>query len=635
MKLSYRKEIDGLRAVAVISIVLFHAGFKAFEGGYVGVDIFFVISGFLITSIVVQDHRQGHFSFASFYIRRAGRLLPALFFVLIISMAFAWLWMLPGELTEFSKSLLSVLFFGSNFFFWNDSGYFATSAELRPLLHTWSLAVEEQFYILFPAVLLAALQFARSGTAIILILLSIVSFGFSVWASFYKPAFAFFLLPTRIWEFTVGALAALIALSQAYDRVKRHPFIAEAASVFGFVLIVYSIFVFKKTDVYPGYWAAVPVLGTALLLVFLTEQTWLRKIFSMQPLVVIGLISYSAYLWHQPLFAFFRLRELDSLSVATSWTLIFFSFGLGYLTWRFIEPIWRLRDRKVVPKRSFWWFLSLCTLSFVLFFLIVKYTGGYLFRFNHLPKDYFQTSWINYKFYGLDGQQCYTEIMRPCPLVSFPGQKQSMLMVGDSHTGDYGGAFTEYLNENKFNGSMLSMIGCGYLSQLKDKFSNKSCSQSRALLLDLAQKKIFTTYLLVSAGELHTSAEVTEFKALAEELLNTGAEVILFEPRMRLKYDPKKAGVLQQNSRNTVILFEPELNKDWDSALTELKKYKNFRIFDQAKVLLDTGCGRLDCFDGHTPNGYLIYRDPTHLTDFGARVVFQHFNAWYRPTHQP
>jgi peptidoglycan/LPS O-acetylase OafA/YrhL len=635
MKLPYRKEIDGLRAIAVISIILFHAGFKTFEGGYVGVDIFFVISGFLITSLIVQDYRQGHFSFTTFYVRRARRLLPALFFVLIFSMLFAWLWMLPGELTEFSKSLLSVLFFGSNLFFWHDSGYFATSAELRPLLHTWSLAVEEQFYFLFPAILLVALHFARAVTPIILFLLGILSFGLSVRASVYTPAFAFFLLPTRIWEFTVGALAALMVLSQSYQSVKRYRWLSEAASLSGFVLIAYSIFVFKKTDIYPGYWAAIPVLGTSLLLVFLTEQTWMRKALSMRPLVEVGLISYSAYLWHQPLFAFSRLLELDPLPISTTWVLIFFSFGLGYLTWRFIEPIWRQSIRAAAPKRGFWWFFSLCALSFVLFFLVVKYTGGYLFRFNHLPKDYFQTSWINYKFYGLNNQQCYTEIMRPCTLTSFSGQKQNLLMVGDSHTGDFGGAFTEYLNINQFNGSMLSMLGCGYLSQLKDKPSNTSCSQSRALLFELAHKKIFTTFLLVSAGELHTTAEVTEFKVLVKGLLDTDAEVILFEPRMRLKYDPKKAGVLQQNSRNMVVVFEPELSKDWDSALTELKEYKNFKVFDQAKVLLDAGCGRIVCFDGHTPNGHLIYRDPTHLTDFGARTVFTSFNAWYRPASQP
>ena len=633
MKLPYRKEIDGLRALAVMSIVLFHAGFKVFEGGYVGVDIFFVISGFLITSIIVQDRRNGQFSFAAFYERRARRLLPALFVVLLVSIPFAWLQMLPGELTEFSKSLLSVLGFGSNFYFWQDSGYFATSAEFRPLLHTWSLAVEEQFYLVFPAVLLVALKFARSATALILLLIGLTSFVLSAWASLYKPTFAFFLLPTRVWEFTLGALAAQVALSPAYSRLQTYRFCCQAISLLGLLLILYSIFVFKKTDVYPGYLALVPVFGTSLLLVFSTNQTWVGQALGAKPLVMIGLISYSAYLWHQPLFAFYRLRELDPLSTTASWILILCSFGLGYFTWRFIEPIWRIG--KTTPKRSFWWFIGFCACVFVLFFLVVKYTGGYLFRLNHLPKDYFQTSWINYKFHGLNNQQCYTDVMVPCPLTSFPDQDKNLLMVGDSHAGDFGGAFTEYLQANKLNGSMFSVLGCGYVSNLKDTISNTSCSKSRTLLLDLANKKTFTTYLLVSAGELHTAAEVNEFKGLVKDLLNTKAEVILFEPRPRLKYDPKKAGVLQQNSKNTVIAFDTAVTQAWTSALTELSSYSNFKIFDQNKALIQLGCGQSACFDGHTKTGHLVYRDPTHLTDLGAKAVFDSYNAWQRRGEKP
>ena len=271
----------------------------------------------------------------------------------------------------------------------------------------------------------------------------------------------------------------------------------------------------------------------------------------------------------------------------------------------------------------------------MLFFLVVKYTGGYLFRLNHLPKDYFQTSWINYKFNGLNGQQCYTDVMKPCVLASFPDQKQNILMLGDSHAGDFGGAFTEYLNAKQLNGSMLSMLGCGYVSNLKDTPSNKSCSQSRALLLDIAKNKVFSSYLIVSAGELHTSAEVDEFKSLVQELLKTGAAVVLFEPRARLKHDPKKAGVLQQNAKNAVVLFDPALSKDWDEALTELSTHRNFKIFDQAQALLDLGCGRTDCFDGHSQTGHLIYRDPTHLTDLGAKSVFTRFDQWRKQANKP
>jgi hypothetical protein len=151
----------------------------------------------------------------------------------------------------------------------------------------------------------------------------------------------------------------------------------------------------------------------------------------------------------------------------------------------------------------------------------------------------------------------------------------------------------------------------------------------------MARKKVFSTFLVVSAGELHTPAEVTEFTTLMTDLLNTGAEVILFEPRARFNYDPKKAGVLKQNSKNSVVLFAPELTKDWDTALTELRTHSNFKIFDQAQALLDLGCGRVDCFKGHTSDGHLIYRDPTHLTDLGAREVFKRFSAWYPTVQQP
>ena len=182
---------------------------------------------------------------------------------------------------------------------------------------------------------------------------------------------------------------------------------------------------------------------------------------------------------------------------------------------------------------------------------------------------------------------------------------------------------------------MFSVLGCGYLSKMKDSPSNTNCSHSRTLLLDLARKKVFTTYLVVSAGELHTTPEVTEFTALMTDLLATGAEVILFDPRARFKYDPKKAGVLKQNSKNSVISFGPELTKDWDIALTNLRSHRNFKVFDQAQALLDLGCGRIECFDGHTLDGHLIYRDPTHLTDMGARKVFKRFSAWYPATYQP
>ncbi len=630
MNIIYRKEIDGLRALAVIPILFFHAGYSLFGGGYVGVDIFFVISGYLITAIILKDIQDPKkFSFAQFYIRRARRLIPALFFVVLVSLIFAWQWMLPNEIIEFSRSVMSVLFFVSNFFFWNDTGYFSINADFRPLLHTWSLAVEGQFYLIYPAILLTSIIFFRRYTAIVLICLFVFSLSLSIWASINKPTFAFFLLPTRLWEFLLGALAAKLFHKSNHLIFNINSRIRDLIGIFGIFLICYAIFFFKKNYIYPGFLALIPTIGTVLVIIFSTHDTWIGKFLSIKPLVFLGLISYSVYLWHQPTFAFVRLRELDPLTPLVSASLIILSLVLGYFTWRFVEPIWRVRNE--VKRKKFFWLLMILSITvFSSFYLIIKYTNGNLLRLNHLPKNYFQTSWINYKFNDLNGNPCYTDDMKPCVLTSFPEAKQNILLVGDSHAGDLGTVFTQYLNNNKINGSMFSIIGCGYLSELKDSVSNKSCSRSKSLLFDLANKNAFNTYLVTSAGEVHSAKEAMEFKTLIEHLLSSGAEVILFAPRMRLKYDPKKTGALKLNDQNMIVTYSADTTSDWDFALKELSHYKNFKIFDQPQVLVNLGCGEFSCFNGHTKSGHLIYRDVTHLTDLGAQSVMDSFDIWYK-----
>jgi peptidoglycan/LPS O-acetylase OafA/YrhL len=630
MSLIYRNEINGLRALAVIPILFFHAGYNLFSGGYVGVDIFFVISGYLITAIIINDIKEPKkFSFSQFYIRRARRLIPALFFVVLVSLIFAWLWMLPNEIIEYSKSVISVLFFVSNFFYWNDTGYFSINADFRPLLHTWSLAVEGQFYLIYPVILLTSIIFISRYTAIVLIFLFMLSLSLSIWASINKPTFAFFLLPTRLWEFLLGALTAIFIHKSNYLIFNINSRIRDLIGIFGVSLISYSIFFFNKNDIYPGYLALIPTIGTVLVITFSTRGTLIGNVLSTKPFVLLGLISYSVYLWHQPLFAFVRLRELDPLTPLVSASLIMLSLLFGYFTWRFIEPIWRVRNE--VKSKKFFWLLFFLSISvFISFYLIIKYTNGHLLRLTHLPKNYFQTSWINYKFNDLNGNPCYTVDMKPCVLTSFSESKQNMLLVGDSHAGDLGTVFTQYLNNNKINGSMFSIIGCGYLSELKDSVSNKSCSRSKSLLFDLAKKNAFDTYLVISAGEVHSAKEAMEFKALIEHLLSSGAEVILFAPRMRLKYDPKKTGVLKLNDQNMIVTYSADTTSDWDFVLKELSHYNNFKIFDQPHVLVNLGCGEFSCFNGHTKSGHLIYRDVTHLTDLGAKSVMDSFDIWYK-----
>jgi len=336
--MKYRAEIDGLRALAVLPVILFHAGFEWFSGGFVGVDVFFVISGYLITTIIISEMAEGKFSIVNFYERRARRILPALFFVMASCLPFAWLWLPPSDLKDFGQSLVAVSTFSSNILFWLESGYFDTAAELKPLLHTWSLAVEEQYYILFPIFLMLTW---RLGVRWVLILLSIVFFislGVAQWGAYNSPTAAFFLLPTRGWELLVGVFAAFYLKYNTH--LKSHS-LNQALSLLGFCLIVYSIIAFDETTPFPSLYALVPTIGTGLLILCAVPKTFIHKFLSIKFIVGIGLISYSAYLWHQPLLAFSRHRLIGEPSDVLIGLLCAFSLVLAWVSWRFVEAPFR------------------------------------------------------------------------------------------------------------------------------------------------------------------------------------------------------------------------------------------------------------------------------------------------------
>jgi len=346
----YRPEIDGLRALAVIPVVLFHAGFPLFSGGFVGVDVFFVISGYLITGIIVQQLQAGEFSVASFYERRARRILPALFVVMACCIPAAYLWMLPSQLDGFLKSLVAVSLFSSNVLFWRESGYFSALSDEKPLLHTWSLAVEEQYYLLYPLLLMLLWRWDGRRQVLVIKVLAVLSFTLCLWMVRDHTAAAFYLAATRAWELLAGALCALLLSS-----VKRGN---SPLTVIGLAMLLVPVLMFDERTPFPSAYTLLPVLGTSLVILFAREGTLGAACLAVRPLVAVGLISYSTYLWHQPLLAFARIIRFEPLTVTLSLSLVALSIGLGAVSWRWVEQPFRhpsgggLRSRKHVLQAA-------------------------------------------------------------------------------------------------------------------------------------------------------------------------------------------------------------------------------------------------------------------------------------------
>ena len=354
--ISYRSEIDGIRAIAIASVVLFHGWGSAFPGGYVGVDIFFVISGYLITSIIFSEMKGGKFTYLNFYARRARRILPALLAMIFVTTVAAFLLFLPDDLIEYGKIVIYTLVFGSNFRLAAEPGYFHHSMQENPLLHMWSLSVEEQFYLIWPALLVLMLRFPpgrRHRQAVLgLCALSLVAAEVLVhiW-----PRSAFFHLPTRGWELLVGALLAMNFIPRIAGKA-----IAESLSAIGLVLMIAPLFLYDQETPFPGLAALAPVLGCALVIYSTeNERTRVAALLSWKPIVFIGLISYSLYLWHWPIFAFTRYELLRPLTFLEAFLCVLVALSAAIFSWRFIEQPFRRRSRQpsTVPPRPRWFFI--------------------------------------------------------------------------------------------------------------------------------------------------------------------------------------------------------------------------------------------------------------------------------------
>ena len=341
----YRTDIDGLRAVSILAVMCFHFGLPAF-GGYVGVDVFFVISGYVITLSLLGDLVAGKFSILAFYERRVRRIFPALIFTFILCWLAAWLLFLPADFVDFSNSLLSSATFVSNIYFWKNSGYFDTSAQLRPLLHTWSLSVEEQFYVFMPIAVYLTHRFLRARWLLAFVPVLLASFALSAFATYTAPTANFFVLPTRAWELLLGALLVFAHLPAARGRI------AEALALCGAALIAFAIVAYSDATPFPGVSALAPCVGAVLLIYAGTHaQTSVGRLLTLPPIVFIGKISYSLYLVHWSIIVFTRhatLREPTDLQIVL---IAVASFALATFSWAVIERPFRWPKKRIPRAR--------------------------------------------------------------------------------------------------------------------------------------------------------------------------------------------------------------------------------------------------------------------------------------------
>ncbi|MBF0446219.1 MAG: acyltransferase, partial [Magnetococcales bacterium] len=374
--LAYRPEIDGLRALAVVSVIFYHMSFFL-KGGYYGVDIFFVISGYLISLIVLRELKEdGTFSLSKFYERRARRILPVISLIVFLSIFFAWFTMGGAQLEAYGLSLLAISTFLSNFVFWQNSGYFAPSNDFLPMLHTWSLAIEEQFYVIFPFFLIICWKYTRKYLLSILTFAFIGSLVFADWFSrdYIAPEAAFYLLPGRGWELLSGAVVAKIEMEVGRPHNKIFDAVMPTIGIF---LIAYTFIFYNKDIQHPSFFTLIPILGTIILIWFCKPGELITDILSSKILVGIGLISYSLYLWHVPILVFSRFANLGKLPTHLNYWFIPLIFTLSLISWKFIEV--PFRNSEIISKRKF--ILSM----FTIWLLII--TTGLCFRlFDGLPK---------------------------------------------------------------------------------------------------------------------------------------------------------------------------------------------------------------------------------------------------------
>ena len=612
--MDYRRELDGLRALALLPVILFHAGFETFSGGFVGVDVFFVISGYLITTIILAEFSHGQFSFINFLERRARRLLPALFFLMLVCIPLAWLILLPSYMKDFSQSLVAVALFASNILFSSESGYFDTAAEHKPLLHTWSLAVEAQFYVLFPLFLMLFWQVGKRWLLIALGIVFFVSLALAQWAVYTKPSAAFYILSSRVWELLIGAYAAFY-LAQTNRKEFGQRF-SEFGGWLGLTLILFSVIAFSRATPFPGLSALVPVFGAILIILFATPQTTVGQFVGNKAFIGIGLISYSAYLWHQPLFAFARHLNVDEDSTIVLLLLSVVTFIFAYLSWKYIEL--PFRKRGFISRKKTLSLVVIFTILFVSFGYVGHVKNGFESRFHRvLTGDIGHVEFyknIDANYFDCEAKTIAANALRWEDVLRCKQSKKGtpdIILLGDSHAEHLFVGLAEYIPSKNVAFYILGQKPYPETKVFKHIFDD--------LLNNHSPQHILLTMHFVGRLDAQGAGLYEGFSSTISALSKNGKTLTLLGDVPRFSHDPSLCVYARSaKSANSCTLSLADLEQQRLVYEHTLKRLAS--EFKLSYLRIDEAlCEKNLC--SMSKGNMILYRDNNHLNIIGSKLV--------------
>ena len=667
IKFNYRPEIDGLRALAILPVVFFHAGYNLFSGGYIGVDVFFIISGYLITSIILKSQLEKKFSILNFYSRRAKRILPALLFLISLSLIFSVLFVPPEDLLVISKSAVSSLFFFSNFFFSYNSGYFDLSSEYQIFLHTWSLSIEEQFYIFFPFLLIFLTRYKFKTVFISISIIILISIFFAQWSGnlkliypFFEQEFLFynesqfssFMMPFgRIWELLIGSLIAIYIFNKEIKKYNFNLRTKNLLSFIGVILIIYSMIAFNVGTNYPGFYTLIPCVGTLAIIYFADKKTFVGKILANKFLVKCGLISYSLYLIHFIIFSFLKYELYVFGENYLNDTCIFLIIFLAsFLFWKYYEK--PIRNSK---KNYVYYYLGVLSLFIILFSLLIHKTSGLekreKFILDKNISDTFKRS--------IGGENCFDLVFKKnlddiCTL-GIDKSTFDFVLFGDSHSISYFDFFNDYAKKNSLRGLYFGYSGCVPLldiHSIRRDQKIRNCNSLNTNVIELIKELKIKNVILISNWTYYTDGgyDSNKLSLLSKKPNNSsnknksrkafshGLEKTIMEYKalntnlIFIKQTPEQ----KNNSKHIFYSIDKLKNKDKAKKIEffstskikhlKLQKFVNdeFDLYSKEKKLnfinLNKNfCPKKTCLLGSIKGSF--YVDTSHISNLGIKLI--------------